>query len=192
MSLCAACISGVRYEGTPTGEIIDINGVKVYRALPEKDYDKTKAVLFLTDVFGLSLENNRLLADDFARNGYQTYAPDYLNGDDVPPDALDPGSDFDLAAWLAKHGKEQTEPPLLAAIDGLKKQGITAFGATGYCFGGRYVFNLAYYGTTKVSVASHPSLLTEDDVTEYAKTTIPLLINSCEFDDQWLLLRSRL
>lgn len=39
-------------------------------ALPTGDYDKTKALLFCPDVFGLGIKNNKLLADDFARNGF--------------------------------------------------------------------------------------------------------------------------
>jgi hypothetical protein len=33
-------------------------GVKCYVATPVGDYDKSKAVIFLCDVFGLSLKNN--------------------------------------------------------------------------------------------------------------------------------------
>jgi len=39
-------------------------------------------------------------------------------------------------AWLADHGAEQTRPSLDNVIAALKDQGVTKFGATGYCFGG--------------------------------------------------------
>jgi dienelactone hydrolase len=41
----------------------------------------------------------------------------------------------------------------------LKEEGITTFGATGYCFGGRYSVDLAIENVTKVIVISHPSML---------------------------------
>ena len=83
--------------------------------------------------------------------------PDYLNGDPIPADALGPGvsaslphtfkplltftaplpqKTFDLNAWFEKHGSEQTRPPIDKVIAGLRAEGVTKFGATGYCFGG--------------------------------------------------------
>jgi len=183
MSFCDACISGVRHEGTPTGKVEEINGVKTYVALPETDYPKNKAILFLPDIFGLELPNAQLLADDFAINGFQVYLPDYLNGDPVPADFL--GGKFDLNAWFPNHGQDKTRPTLDKVIAGLKARGITEFGATGYCFGARYVFDLAFEGAIKAAVVSHPSLLQVEDLEKYAKTNVPLLINSCEVDEQY-------
>jgi dienelactone hydrolase len=71
-------------------------------------------------------------------------------------------------------------------INGLKERGITQFGATGYCFGARYVFDLAFDGVIKAAVVSHPSLLEAPaDLEKFAKTNVPLLINSCEVDEQY-------
>lgn len=67
MSLCKNCISGVTHEGQTTGEIKKINGVDSYVAKPTTEYPKDKALLFLPDVFGIPLNNNKLLADDFAK-----------------------------------------------------------------------------------------------------------------------------
>ncbi len=101
------------------------------------------------------------------------YGVDYLNNDPVPLEVMQKGG-YDIMAWFKNHGPEQTTPPLLKVIEGLKAKGITAFGATGYCksyhtdrflsdkglgFGGRYVFNLAFDNVISVSVISHPSLL---------------------------------
>lgn len=35
-------------------------------------------------------------------------------------------------------------PSLDKVIAALKEEGVTKFGATGYCFGGRYTFDLAF------------------------------------------------
>jgi len=47
-------------------------------------------------------------------------------------------------------------------------------------------FDLAFKGETQVTVTSHPSLLQiPADLEEYKKTSVPLLINSCEVDSQF-------
>ncbi|KAG5647161.1 hypothetical protein DXG03_001116 [Asterophora parasitica] len=189
MSLCKDCVSGVTHDGTPSGTWVEIGGVNSYVATPTVDYRKDKVVLFLTDVFGAQLPNARLLADDFARNGFRTIIPDYLNGDAVDAGALNPGSTFDLGKWIAKHGSNETRPPLDKVIAALKEEGVTAFGATGYCFGGRYVFDLAYDGVIKAAATSHPSLLQiPADLEKYADTSkVPLLLNTCTIDVQFPL-----
>jgi len=91
------------------GTYEEINGIKTYVATPKTNYPKDKAVLYLPDVFGLELLNNRarhhfpplslvypayklaqLLADDFARNGFKVYAPELFEGDPVSQDAFNP------------------------------------------------------------------------------------------------------
>jgi dienelactone hydrolase len=44
--------------------------------------------------------------------------------------------------WLANHGADQTRPPLDKVIAALKAEGITKFGATGYCFGGMFLHSV--------------------------------------------------
>ncbi|KAF5345037.1 hypothetical protein D9758_010407 [Tetrapyrgos nigripes] len=93
-------------------------------------------ILYLTDGFGPQLVNNRLLADDFAKNGFKTVIPDYLHGDPIPADALtSPESNFSVPDWVAKHGPERTRPPVDKVIAALVENGVTRFGGTGYCLG---------------------------------------------------------
>lgn len=154
-----------------------INGIKTYVATPKVDYPKDKAIIYLPDVFGFELPNNRvrcppssqpnlpallmspihrqLLVDDFARNGFRVYAPDLFEGDPVPADALSTvcrplsphcplfaliipqiQGNFDFPAWLGKHSPAHTGERARKVIEGLKGQGITVYGGTGYCFGG--------------------------------------------------------
>jgi dienelactone hydrolase len=183
MSFCKNCISGVRYEGTSEGTYEEINGIKTYVATPKVDYPKDKAVIYLTDVFGIDLPNNRLLADDFARNGFKVYAPELFEGDPVGPDALSTGT-FDLPTWLGKHSADHTGKRARKVIEGLKGQGITVYGGTGYCYGARLVFDLAFDNIIQVAVVAHPSLLKQpEDLDTYVeKSKAPLLINSCEDD----------
>jgi len=192
MSFCENCVKGVTHEGEAKGKWEEINGVNCYIATPTTDYPKDKVLLFLTDVFGPQLINNQLLADDFAANGFKTIIPDYLNGDPIPADALNPGGSFDIMKWFPSHGTEQTRPPLDKVIEGLKKDGITAFGATGYCFGGRYCFDLGFDGIPKAIAVAHPSLLkVPDDLEKYTTTaTAPILFNTCTVDSQFPLTAS--
>ncbi|KAK0497340.1 dienelactone hydrolase endo-1,3,1,4-beta-D-glucanase [Armillaria luteobubalina] len=180
MSFCKDCVSGVTHEGTPTGKIEQIGGVECYVATPTVEYPADKVVLLLPDVFGIILPNAQLTA-------FQTIIPDYLNGDAVPADAMGPGKSFDLSTWFVTHTPAHTRPPLDKVIAALKESGVTDFGATGYCFGGRYVFDLAFEDVLKVAVVSHPSLLKfPDDLEKYATAVkAPLLINSCTFDQMF-------
>ncbi|KAK7050316.1 dienelactone hydrolase endo-1,3,1,4-beta-D-glucanase [Favolaschia claudopus] len=184
MSFCKECITISTHEGTPEGKLETIGGIECYVATPTVDYPKDKVVLYLSDVFGLSSVNTKLLADDFARNGFKTIAPDLVANDPVPLDALATG--FDIHAWLNNgHSQAEIRPVIDKVIAALKASGVTTFAATGYCLGGRYVFDLGIDNVIKVGATSHPSSISSpvDFETYVAKSTVPLLINSCTFDE---------
>jgi len=189
MSFCEHCIKGVTHEGEPTGKWEKINGIESYIATPESDYPKDKVLLFLTDVFGPQLVNSRLLADDFAKNGFKTVVPDILHGDPIPADALNPGSTFDITKWFPGHGQNETRPIIDKVIEGLRKEGVTEFGVLGYCFGGRYCFDLAFDKIPKAVMVAHPSLLqVPADLEKYvAEANAPILFNTCTVDTQFPL-----
>ncbi|KAI0313050.1 Alpha/Beta hydrolase protein [Amylostereum chailletii] len=183
MSFCDRCFEGVRHEGTPTGSVESINGIATYVASPPEGITTTKAILFLTDVFGLALQNNLLLADDFARNGFKVYMPDLFDGDPVPVNAFEPGGPpFDRERFHAAHSFPITTERVRAVLEALPAQGITRVGATGYCYGARLVFDFAFLGKIDAAVVTHPSALEVADLEKYASTTTPLLINSCDVD----------
>ena len=147
---------------------------------PTGDYPKDKVVLFLSDVFGIPLVNNKvraasgsifaqqcsshrcgpvqLLVDDFARNGYRTIMPDLFQGDALPEDAMS-RTDFDRASWIGRHGPESWKPAVDAVVSALQAEGVTWIGTTGYCFGAPPAWYLAFKGASKVTVVSHPSRL---------------------------------
>ncbi|KAF8878881.1 dienelactone hydrolase endo-1,3,1,4-beta-D-glucanase [Infundibulicybe gibba] len=188
MSFCKDCFKGVTHEGTAEGTWETINGVNCYVATPHKDYPKNKAILFLPDAFGPVLSNAQLLADDFARNGFKVFMPDYFGGDPFPIGYLTGEAvTLDIPKWISNHNAEFTRPFIDKLLVALKEQGITEFGATGYCFGGRYVFDLAFENIIKVAAVSHPSLLKRpEDLEKYAASSnAPLLINSCTTDEQF-------
>ncbi|KIM88132.1 hypothetical protein PILCRDRAFT_814036 [Piloderma croceum F 1598] len=188
MSLCDDCVKGVRHEGNPEGQFYKISGIECYIATPKGDYAKEKVIIHLTDVFGPRLVNAQLVADGFASNGFKVVVPDLFDGDCWPQDVLTGGaSGFNMQEWFPRHGPEQIRKPLDAVIAALKSDGVTRIGTTGYCFGARYVFDLAFENVNHVAVVSHPSLLKiPDDLEKYLKTAkAPLLINSCTDDSQF-------
>ncbi|KAF7330484.1 Protein AIM2 [Mycena venus] len=151
----------------PQGKNVTINGVLTYVSLPKKKFDPTTAVLLLTDVFGLPSPDNL------------TYAPDYLNGDAIPMDG-------NLTTWIVNHGEAQTTPPLLAVVKALKARGIKQIAATGYCFGGTwlYITRLVQNNTVTVGTMAHPSFLnvpTDFDLMK-AQSHVPVEINNAELD----------
>ncbi|KAJ7074716.1 chlorocatechol-degradation protein [Mycena amicta] len=182
MSFSDHCFIAVTHEGTPEGKIEQIGGIECYVATPAVSYPNKKVLVFLTDIFGLALQNNRLLADDFARNGFKTIVPDLFEGDPIP---VQPPPDFNREEWSAKHGPAQVRPIVDTVLTALKEQGVTDFAGTGFCFGARYIFDLSFENLLKVSIVSHPSrLVIPDDLHKYvAVSKSPLLINSCEVDN---------
>ncbi|KAJ3984931.1 dienelactone hydrolase endo-1,3,1,4-beta-D-glucanase [Lentinula detonsa] len=190
MSLCEDCIKGIRHEGSPEGQWENINGVESYVGTPTGDYQKDKVLLFLCDVFGPQLPNAQLLVDDFARNGIKTVAPDLFEKDGIPFDFLESEEKrqaFDRSSWFSRHTPAISRPLLDKVIAALKTQGVTTFAATGYCYGGRLVFDLAFENIISASIASHPSLLkVPDDFEKYLSvSSAPLLINACTIDKQF-------
>ncbi|KAF7291205.1 DLH domain-containing protein [Mycena indigotica] len=185
---CADCFKGVRHEGTPEGAMTTLGGVPCYVATPAGEYDATKAVLYLSDACGLALPNNKLLADDYARNGYKTVVPDLFAGDPVPPTALDPDAPpFDWQAWLPQHQPAHTGPLLDAVLAALTLSGVTHIACAGYCFGARAALDLALAQRVSPVALAHPSQVrrgpSAEDAHAYAATAAaPLLIVACEHD----------
>lgn len=95
---------------------------------------EAEADLQSTDVFGMEFINNQLLADAFAKHGIKTYLIDYLQGDAIPPEAMNTGK-FDLGAWFQKHTDNDIRPPTDKVVAALKAQGVTKIAANGYCLG---------------------------------------------------------
>ncbi|KIJ53108.1 hypothetical protein M422DRAFT_242220 [Sphaerobolus stellatus SS14] len=71
-----------------------------------------------SDIFGSQYIKNRLLADDFAKNGYQVYIADSLEGNPIPAEI--PSDQFDRLKWLEAHSMAITRTFVDKAIEGLK------------------------------------------------------------------------
>ena len=179
-SHCANCVVGYTDSGTPTGSDIMLGGtINCYRA--QSPIPTNKAVMLITDVFGHTLVNVRLMADKIAASGITVYVPDLQAGDCLTPETWSPtllgipdanlctrawmGTKFfasipSLIIWLGRHGEKETLPIIDRALDAIKELGANKIGVQGFCWGGKYSVLLG--ATDKVSciIAAHPSGLT--------------------------------
>ena len=141
--------------------------------------------------------NNLLIADTYAKAGFQCYIPDYLNGDPVPQDMKtnpEVAKSFSMPSWRERHTSLQTRPALDALIQYLKQEkGVKKIYAIGYCFGARYVMDLILEGGDNMiskAAFAHPSQLRVPEDFEKllnipTSKRIPLLFLTCENDPQF-------
>lgn len=134
-------------RGTPSGNIIKVaEHYDVYLATPPAGrVHEGVGVLLIPDVFGI-WQNNQLIADQFAANGYTTIIPDIFNGDplDIDIDPVVPGG-YDVMGWLGKgrngagpHTPNEVDPIVVAAINYLKDTvGVKRLASVGYCLGAK-------------------------------------------------------
>ncbi|KAL2158779.1 hypothetical protein VTH06DRAFT_3970 [Thermothelomyces fergusii] len=178
------CTLGTLHEGTPTGEMVRVAGkYDAYLAKPraEKEH-KGAGILLIPDVIGI-WQNSKLLADQFAANGYLTLVLDVFEGDALQ---LNRPVGFNFVEWLNKgsdgktpHTKEAVDPIVVAGIKALKEEyGVAKLGAVGYCFGAKYVVR-HYKDGIHVGYVAHPSFVEEE---ELAAISGPLAISAAETD----------
>ncbi|KAH7112966.1 Alpha/Beta hydrolase protein [Dactylonectria estremocensis] len=179
------CTVGFRHEGTPQGKDIRIAGGKhaAYLAMPPPNTPKKPAaVLYLPDIMGI-WQNSRLLADEFAANGYVTLVLDTFNGDQIPVNQVEK---MDIFAWIDggstgdnPHNDAAVDPIVKDAIKVLKEEyGVNKLGAVGYCFGAKYLVR-HFNGGIDAGYIAHPSFVSD---AELAALDGPLSIAAAETD----------
>ncbi|TGJ84595.1 hypothetical protein E0Z10_g4155 [Xylaria hypoxylon] len=157
-----ADVSVIAHTGESVGTEVVHNDVTLYVTGKPSD----RAVLYLTDIFGIQLLENRLLADSFGRAGYFVVAPDLFNGTPSTLDLVDM-TPAQRQSFLAIATPEETDALIGTAVDYLRNvKKVTKIAATGYCFGGRYAFRWLSGGTgVDVGFAAHPSNLQNSEIT---------------------------
>jgi len=199
--LCDKCVSGHIHQGTPKGKEETIADLPTYVASPS-DGSSNKTVIFVTDIFGYKLNNVRLLADEYAEQGFKVLIPDLFDGDyvddsllkaiapqqsDAEPSLVQKGVDgakvaASLGPWVAKHREAVTKPILIKFVEAVKAQGGKV-GTVGFCWGGRYSILLCSdndYPHLDAAVANHPSFLAVPD--EVKAVNKPVLIQVGDSD----------
>lgn len=155
----ACCATGFKHEGTPVGETKNIGGgkqhhdtefiiiqrltlsllritVDTYISAPKDNKTPQKAVLILTDIFGLFV-NSQLLADEFANNGYLAVMPDLFRGDAIKQGDMEAGK-VSLPDWIQNHQVANVEPVIESTIKHIRQDlGVSRVSGVGYCFGGK-------------------------------------------------------
>lgn len=168
-------------RGTPAGKMIKIAEGSLDAYLAEASADKAHsgaAIILITDIFGFA-DTSKLIADQFAANGYTTLIPDMFNGD-----VFDPSQDpiefiFKGSNGEKPHTPETVDPIIVAGIKALKENhGASKVGGVGYCLGAKYV-GRHYKSGIDVGFFAHPSLVESD---ELAAITGPLSIAAAETD----------
>jgi len=171
----------IAHTGTPVGRTKWYKGVNLYISEPSCQQPKV-GVLYLTDVFGIQLAQNVLLADSFARAGFLVVAPDMFNGTPAPLDFDTPG--FNATDFTLKHGPDVIDPILAVGVEYLKSTGVDKIATTGYCYGGRYAFRLLAAGKgVDAGFAAHPSLLEDSEI---QAITRPVSVAAAENDTMLL------
>ncbi|KAJ5679763.1 Protein AIM2 [Penicillium macrosclerotiorum] len=159
----ACCASGFKHEGNPVGEVKDIDGVNTYIVYPKDNKTPEKAVIILTDVFGI-FPNSQLLADEFASKGYLTVIPDLFRGDQISVSDMNSGK-VDFPAWISKHQPEHVDPVVATSIKHVRETlGVKNVGAAGYCFGAKYVTRFLKANQIDVGFVAHPSFVTHEEL----------------------------
>lgn len=106
----------------------------------------------------------RLIADQFAANGYLTVIPDLFNGNEVPWPVP---ADFSLQEYI------DTKMPRTGAVDPIVEKvvawlrgemGVKRIGGVGYCFGGKYVCRWLKEGGLDAGFTGHPSFVDADEL----------------------------
>jgi len=177
---CTYCYKGFVLPGEPKGTMV---GQDYFAAAPNDATQRTKAIVLLTDLFGLPLPNAKIVADHLAEQvGVDVWAPDYFNGKPIVDanslEPLEPDRAFVKTPWLdvvKYYYKMFTNIPRLIACrpsvadarvhEFIKKikseKGYERIGVVGYCYGGSMTGRLGSTGIGNTIVIAHPSGLSQ-------------------------------
>ncbi|KAH9480083.1 Hydrolase tropI [Psilocybe cubensis] len=183
---CPKCIEGFLLPGDPAGTIEkDFRGA--YHACPRSAdanevatsaEDAQRAIILLTDGFGLPLKNCKIIADNLAnRLNCDVWIPDYFDGrplvpvDDLrtPDRASKTMSVLDWIKFILFTGIPSlpafihsrpavADKRVTSFINDLKeKKHYTKLGVVGYCFGGATAVRFAGTNLVDAAVICHPA-----------------------------------
>ena len=160
---CVECIKGSIHAGLPQGKVEKIHGLDTY-VIGNRTNPRGIIVIY-SDIFGLELPNNKIIADAYAKSGeWLVYLPDFFEGDPmglkfaevaIPVDASKqstlskytgllaraPG----LVMWLGRHKEPQTNKTCMDFLQKLRRATPSnqKIGMAGFCWGGRYAIRAA-------------------------------------------------
>ncbi|KAA1469967.1 dienelactone hydrolase endo-1-3,1,4-beta-D-glucanase [Dentipellis sp. KUC8613] len=186
MAVCENCAKGFVLPGAPTGSMVD---GAYYSPAPGKetpDVPSKKAIILLSDIFGLPLVNSKILADMLASKvGVDVWVPDLFDG--APPvkvEELQPlvpdragvsipfMNKLRLAALIIPrihkfyfNRASVVDPRIAKFINKLKEEKkYEKLGAVGYCFGGSMAIRIGSRHLVDTVVICHPGPATVEEI----------------------------
>lgn len=154
---------GTIHKGKPQGKEEMIHGLNTY-VIGNRTNPRAIVVIY-SDIFGLPLPNNKLIADAYAKSGeYLVYLPDFFKGDPVPLKTADILLPVDaskqstigkyggmLAAapsfvlWMTRHKEAATNKTCMDFLEALRRDTPQErkIGMVGFCWGGKYAIRAA-------------------------------------------------
>lgn len=159
----------VRNAGVPAGQLKNVSGIEMYHSYPPGSNTSSKAILFITDIFGVPLLENKLLADSLAANDYMVVMPDLFAGDAISVEEQEAG--LNLTEWRQLHPTPEIDRIVTTTISYMRDElNVDKIGGVGYCFGGKYVPRfLTMDGGIDIGFIAHPSGLTEPEISAIRK-----------------------
>jgi dienelactone hydrolase len=143
--------------------MLTISKVEMYISYPPNANTSTRALLYVSDIFGVPLLQNKLLADSLAANDYLVVMPDLFAGDAISVEEQEAG--LNLTSWLAEHPPSEIDRIITTTLAAMKADfGVEKVGGLGYCFGGKYVPRFLKEGGLDLGFIAHPSNLQEAEI----------------------------
>ncbi|KAF2477669.1 alpha/beta-hydrolase [Lindgomyces ingoldianus] len=155
---CEECIKGTIHRGQPLGKEEMVHGLNTY-VIGNRTNPRGIVVIY-SDIFGLPLPNNKLIADAYAKSGeWLVYLPDFFKGDPVPlkiADLLIPTDATKQSAlakytgmlakapsfimWMTRHKEAPTNKICMDFLQALRRATPRSqkIGMVGFCWGGKY------------------------------------------------------
>jgi dienelactone hydrolase len=149
---------GSIHKGLPLGKEELIHGLNTY-VIGNRTKPRGIIVIY-SDVFGLPLPNNKLIADAYAKSGeWLVYLPDFFQGDPVPLKVADLLIPVDAAnqstfakytgllasapsfiMWMTRHKQVPTDNVCMDFLRALRRATPRnqKIGMAGFCWGGKY------------------------------------------------------
>jgi len=177
---CEKCFQGSILEGTPRGVY---EGPAYFKVAPSPS---KRAVILLTDVFGLKIPNPKLIADKLSdRLACDVWVPDLFEGKppateaQMAPVLTDvPGTSRSLMSKLNFYRVMMgMVPALISNRPKIVDNRITTFarriklerhyekiGVIGYCFGGAQAIRLGAADFFDSAVVAHPGICSEKEI----------------------------
>ena len=161
--LLISTVQGTIHKGLPQGKEEIIHGLNTY--VVGNRTNPRGIIVIYSDIFGLLLPNNKLIADSYAKSGeWLVYLPDFFKGDPMGLKFADLAIPVDkskqssfafftgllasapsLVTWMMRHKFEPTNKTCMDFLAALRRGTPPSqkIGISGFCWGGRYAIRAA-------------------------------------------------